>query len=180
MTTDRSDRWRTAIHEAAHAVAGLRLGGRVDGLLLVADGGLAHCDELSPDNHAFMTAAGPNAERLADEYDAPDGPLASYKEIATNELPEGTSNDFAWSCSFADVQGVSQTAKSDARTLAEWAITSHEHEPESWARRVTFAKRVAAELVDRNADAIARIAERLFIQGRLTGDEIKSLMRNGK
>ncbi|QDS91893.1 hypothetical protein FF011L_06290 [Roseimaritima multifibrata] len=178
MTINRSDeRFTICLHESGHGTAGIILGGRVGGILLVADGGLAHVDELSPDSHAFMVAAGPAAESLAADHEAPDTPQASYQDIATAEFPEGTDRSFVWSCGFADVEGGLRTAKSDDRSLAEWAIGGVEQYPEQWERRIKLARRVAAEIVRDHEAAIVRIAKRLFIHGRVTGDEIKQLMR---
>lgn len=178
MTTNRSDeRFTICMHEAGHAVAGVILGGRVGGILLVADGGLAHVDHLSPDSHAFMVASGPAGESLAVDHEAPDTPQADYEEIATAELPEGTDRGFVWSCSFADVEGGLRKAKSDDRSLAEWAIGGVEQYPEQWERRIKLARRVAAEIVRDHEAAIVRIAKQLFIHGRVTGGEIKQLLR---
>src|SRR5690349_20593175 len=72
--------WRTAVHEAAHAVCAVAQNGRAH-FAAVDDGGVCSCECNSQDANAFMYAAGPEAEYLADEFSAPE-----LVEVATVEV----------------------------------------------------------------------------------------------
>jgi hypothetical protein len=178
MTMATNDRWRIACHEAGHCIAALELGGTCNGAVLTAAGGQAFVDGLYADRQAFMVAAGPAAESIADRYEPPAAvSVVSPAELASASLQD-VDRDLATACSFADLESLPRSAASDSHKLALWSITGREEEPESWAGRVAFAKRVAAEIVNKNARAIVEIAKSLYVAGRLTGEEIKSLLRS--
>jgi hypothetical protein len=171
------ERWRIACHESGHAVAAIELRGRCDGLLIDADGGQAHINQLCGDRLAFAIAAGPAAEHLAGEHQAPDvepAPLASVVSEQPSLL--SVDRDFALACQMADVPGIGRRSPSDSRFIAEWAIGGREDAPELWAGRVAFAKRVASQIVEKNGSQIVALASALFIRGRLTGAEIVNLL----
>ncbi|HUP82409.1 MAG TPA: hypothetical protein VM260_27900 [Pirellula sp.] len=165
--------WLVSCHESGHAIGSIVMGGRCDGLLLSADGGQAHCLDLIGDRNAFMVACGPAAESLSEKFDAPECTPVPFEAIANNP-PETASRDFALWCGVADISGINRKCVSDSRVLALWAI-EREDEPESWARRIEFVHRVAAEIVDKNMAKILRIARALYQRGVLTGTEIKQL-----
>ncbi len=173
-----NERWRTSIHEAGHAIASITLGGRCDGVLLNAVGGLAICDDLTGDQFAFMAAAGPAGEILLQHHEAPEAAQASYKEVAEEKMLEVAGKEFATVCMFADVEQPPSTQKSDDRHIAEWAIGGRETDPGCWARRVNLAKYVAGKIVAEHAAAIVRVAERLYVEGRVPGQQIEILMQN--
>ena len=174
MTTP-SDRWRTACHEAGHAVAGSELGGRISGLALTENGGgLAGIQGLTGDRHCFMTAAGPAAEYLAAEYDAPELPTAepTPPEPVTADDPP---TRFAFNVARYGTHP--EQYQTDDRVIAEWAISGRESEPESWAKRVAFAKHVASDIIEKNVGTVMRVATELYIRGRLTRVEIETLLK---
>lgn len=175
MNIPANERWRVACHEAGHCVASLELGGSCDGAILTAAGGRAFVDGTHGDRDAWMIAAGAVSEALADDHSPPVCEPVTPEEIAAGRI-ESDNREFVTAAFFADVNAVPSTAKSDSRRLAEWSITGHEDQPEAWARRVTFAKRVAGQIVEANADAILRIARALYTAGKLTGDEITELL----
>lgn len=169
-----NDRWSTACHEAGHGVASLALGGQCNGLLLHVDGGAAFVDGLFQDREAYMIAAGPAAERLANEFDVPACEPIPLDEVASNPPTEGDRTFAQWT-TVANVPGVNRGSVSDERNLALWAITGRESEPDTWTRRLALARHVADQIVQQNATAIVRIATALFQKGALTGPEIKTL-----
>ena len=172
MKTDT--RWKTALHEAGHAVAAIALGGKCCGLVLFDDtSGQAHLAELLGDREAFSIAAGQAAEQLAGNYSAPECSLM----VAVETLPQ-TSEFLVTQLAKGD--DVHNEFVSDSRLLAVWAISGWEELPESWAGRVAHAHRVAAELVDRNAAAIVRVAESLFVCGSLGEQEIRTLFEGNE
>ena len=173
MTTS-SDRWRTAIHEAGHAIAGHELGGRCVGLALREDGGLASVYDLHGSTFAYMVAAGPAAEYLATKHPAPEMPPADVITREPIDPADSEASRFEFAVARAAIQPTHY--QSDARSIALWAITSHEDDPDSWSRRVRFARHVADEIVERNVDRIVRLASELFIRGRLSRVEIESLL----
>jgi hypothetical protein len=78
-----NDRWLTAIHESAHAVAAITLGGRCSRLVLHDDGGgAAFIDELSPTDDAIATAAASAAEELLGNTPAPEAPALFIPHIS--------------------------------------------------------------------------------------------------
>jgi hypothetical protein len=172
------DRWRTACHEAGHAVAAVVLGGKCLGVVLYGDGGQAQLDELLGNRNAFAVAAGPVAERLAEQFPAPATPPAETRVLSVDEieaLPVCASAPFL-GCQLARTAQDRKGGDSDARSLALWAVTGNEDAPETWAKRVEFARRVADEIVQANAAAIIRVGESLFVYGSLSRDEINQLI----
>ena len=169
------DRWFIAIHEAGHAVAGIALGGQVDGVVLMFDGGLAHVRGLHCDRHAFMVASGPAAEYLSQQHAAPERVAETPPP-----LPANADFQFAEICYFADRPGLLKTFESDDRKIAQWAIDGRESEPESWAGRVQFCHHIAAKIVAENEACIVEIARQLFIHGRLTSDEVSRIYQEQK
>lgn len=172
MTTN--DRWLISCHEAGHAVGAIVLGGACDGVLLSVDSGQAHCRDLLGNNNAYMTACGPSAESLAEQFDAPICEPVSFETIAKNP-PETASHEFAAWCGVADVIGINRKFESDSRSLALWAISGIESEPEKWAGRVAFARHVANQIIETNKSAVIRVARALYERGALTGEQIKQL-----
>lgn len=171
------ERWTAAIHEAAHAVAAIELGGRVEGLVVTTHGtGGCTFDRLLADRAAFAVAAGSIAEHLAGQHTPP--PVDAVEPVV--ELPAGASGrGFDFLSREANRQpGDRWTHPSDDQSLARWAIGGREDDPESWAGRVAFAKRVATQIVERNADRIVLVATELYRHGRLTEIDINNLLTN--
>lgn len=172
MTVDT--RWTTALHESGHAVAAIALGGRCCGLVLFDDAsGQAHLSELLSDREAFSIAAGQAAEQLAEIHAAPECSLT----VAVETLPQ--TSEFLCT-QLAKGEDVHNEFVSDSRLLALWAIQGLEDQPESWAGRVAHAHRIAAEIVERNAAAIVRVAESLFVCGSLGEQEIRMLFEGNE
>jgi hypothetical protein len=176
-------RWQLALHESAHAVAALVLGGRALGVCLLDGdgGGLCQSDELNPTAEAFMVAAGPEAETLSKTYPVPDIAVqlesASIANIET--LPIFASSP-ALACRMLRTPDTRPQNDSDARHLALWAIFLHEDDPESWVRRIALARNVAQELVERNAEKIVAVAKKLFQRSSLSESEIKTIVEGCK
>lgn len=177
------DQWRIAVHEAGHAVAALEFGGQCDGLVLLPEGGgLAGVEALGNGRDAYMIAAGPESERLAEEYDAPEAMRPSGELLTVNEI-ESTSifrSAPYLAAQLAKPENKRKSWVSDERHLALWAITGHEHDPESWARRLDFVRHVAREVVDRNVETIIRLARALYEAGSLSADEILAIAQPQK
>ncbi|MDZ4686691.1 MAG: M50 family metallopeptidase [Planctomycetaceae bacterium] len=171
-----SDRWKTSVHEAGHAVAAVVMGGRCAGLVLVDDGGLAQNYELLGAREAYAIAAGPAAERLVEQHPAPTTSPAKSKVLTVDEIEAlsvfGTAPFLA--CQLGRAADNRRHFDSDERTLALWAITGREDTPGSWATMLEHANRVAAEIIARNSTAVVRIAAALFVAGSLSEDEILS------
>tara|TARA_R110002049_G_scaffold47902_1_gene138362 strand:- start:53790 stop:54344 length:555 start_codon:yes stop_codon:yes gene_type:complete len=174
-TTDSDHRWLVSCHEAGHAIAALELGGETNGVILTGNGGgMALSDDLHGDREAFVVAAGPAAEYLAEHHDAPDAPITTPDQVAATDIPADSHRDFATVCMFADLPTPRSSMPDDVR-IARWAIAGRESDPDCWAERVDFAKYVAAKIINANTDRIVAVARQLFVRGRLSGDEIKSI-----
>jgi hypothetical protein len=172
-------RWLMSLHESAHGVTAIALGGRCCGAAILDDGlnGLCQTDELLGDREMWMVAAGPAAERLAAEYPIPDVEIdqTTISAEQIENLPVfATAPTIA--CQMARTSDMRQQYASDDRRLALWAISGHESEPDTWLRRVEFARQMAAELIERNAAAIVAVATKLFEKSSLSENEIKSLL----
>lgn len=177
MTSDA--RWRTSLHEAAHGIAAIALGDRCLGLVLLDDNsGLAQNDELLGDRQAFAVGSGPVAEKLAEQYPAPATPPAQSKLLTVDEIEALPIFQSApgLACQLARMPDDRRHSDCDERFLALWAITGSESVPGSWAGRVEHARRMAGLIVDRNVDAILRVATALFVAGSLSETEILNHM----
>ncbi|MDZ4683783.1 MAG: M50 family metallopeptidase [Planctomycetaceae bacterium] len=170
-------RWLTALHEAAHAVAALALGGRALGLaILNDDSGMAQSDELLMDRHTFAVAAGPAAEKLVEQYPAPERVITDAKLLTVDQieaLPIFASSPLM-ACQLARPAGDRRHCESDERVIALWVVDCHEHQPETWARRAEYAHFMGGVIVDQNADKIVRVATALYARGSLSEAEILS------
>tara|TARA_R110002073_G_scaffold177188_9_gene335149 strand:+ start:9318 stop:9842 length:525 start_codon:yes stop_codon:yes gene_type:complete len=162
-------RWTIAIHEAAHAVACIALGGRVSSVEVLSDCGGCNMIELSPDRLAFAAAAGPRAEYLADEFDPPVMP-----EPITAKMPEAIADDSTEPAP-ATTLPMEPIAVHDDERIALWAISGHFGEPDSWARRVRFAYHVADQLITANRDHVVEIAKALYLRSRLNANDIEQI-----
>lgn len=170
----KSARWKTALHEAGHAVACIAMGGRCDGVVILPENaGLAATSELLGDREVFVVAAGPAAESLVDRFGVPSMITQQPALLEIERLPVFQSEPLLAS---QMAHATNHRFDSDDRGLALWAITGHEDAPESWAPRVEHAKRVATEIVEKHADTIARVASLLFACGSLAREEITNLM----
>jgi hypothetical protein len=174
-----SERWNTAVHESGHAVSAIVLGGRCKGLILLDDGtsGCAELEEILGNRQAYATAAGPAAERLASEYAPPEEPVKEQSVTVDNfeDAPLFESSPYL-TVQLARTAETRKIHKSDNRLIAEWAIGGNEDQPETWAERVAHCHQMAAEIVERNAAKIIRVAERLFVRGCLNEREILELL----
>jgi hypothetical protein len=179
----RETRWETALHESGHAIASLTLGGKCLGLALLDDGDSGCCQsgDLDATRTAFMVACGPEAERLAESFPVPDVPIeqmiVTVDEIESLPVFE-TSPLLA--CQMVRTADTRKRFSSDDRQLALWAISGNEADPESWARRVEFARYVAEGLVTKNAETIVRVATALFTKTSLSGPEVTAIFQGSK
>lgn len=174
----KTNRWQVALHESGHAVSTIVMGGRCDGVALLDDtSGLCQSSELLGDREAFCIASGPAAEILAEEYPAPNCTPAESRTLTVDEiesLPICKTAPFL-ATQLARTESDRTDGPSDDRRIALWAISSHEDQPELWARRVVRAHRIAADIVQRNATAIAAVATELYMRGSLCGPEVLSI-----
>jgi len=176
MLDDLAGRWRTSIHESAHAVVAIVLGGKCDHLTLYPDdSGLASLDQLSPFDLAVSQAAASAAETLlADEI--PPGPEPKPRTIAGREACDvSPSVDLAVLASRIP-RG---EAVSDERAVALFCIAGLEHEPpERWVNRFYTIHAVAQRVVSDHRDSILRVASLLYAKGVLSeGDILMELER---
>lgn len=174
MRPTMNERWRIACHEAGHAVACLALGGQCSGVMLHVDGGFAMVDGLYQDREAYAIASGPAAERLAEQFDAPMCEPIPLAEVAANPPIDGDPIFSRWT-SVADVSGVNGGSESDDRKLALWSIEGRESEPDTWVRRLKFARHISNQIIEANREAILRVARELFERGAITGETVKQL-----
>jgi hypothetical protein len=175
----KSERWISACHEAGHGIASLVLGGKCFGLALYDGGqsGQASISELDANRYAFAVAAGPAAERLAEEYPAPNCTPAESRTLTVDEiesLPVRKTSPYL-AAQLARTSDDRKDGPSDDRLIALWAIGGHEDQPDSWAGRVAHAHRIAADIVQRNATAIVAVATELYMRGSLCGPEVLSI-----
>lgn len=175
-----SERWRFCLHESGHGVSAIALGGKCLGLVVFADGsgGLAQNTQLLPDREAYSIASGPAAETLETRFPAPEMAVSACDVTTKNfvSLPIYSSSP-GLAVQMARSEDNRGHFDSDDRCLALWAIGGHEDRPESWSGRVAFVKHVAAEIIERNAESIVRVATELFVRGSLCRDEITELLK---
>ena len=166
-------RWRAAIHESAHVAATFALGGKPYGAWIDADGcGSASCGGcLRGTLHAIMCAAGPASAPLADQTAPPETPAAAPAIVDEIPLAPPLSDEEMMS-----MHEELQFLTTDERTVAEWAITKFESEPEKWAGRVAWVRYQGWAIVRENAGLILAIARRLFLAGRVTSRELYRLV----
>jgi hypothetical protein len=179
----KSDRWVIACHEAGHAVSTIVLGGRCDGVALLDDtSGLCQSLELLGNREAYCIAAGPAAERLAEEYPAPDCTDSESRTLTVDEvesLPICKTAPFL-AAQMARSEADRKYGPSDDRRIALWAIEGREDQPEVWAGRVAHAHRIAADIITKNAAAVVRVASALFKTNSLSGPEVTALFERPK
>ena len=185
MSEELESLWKLAIHEAGHGVIAIVLGGQCTGVAIYGGGGgarldgLDHHDELGTlfsRRHAIATAAGPAAEVLADRFPVPTETPAAHRKLTIDEFlanPDDVRNLIADNQARPDED---RFLVSDDRKIAEWAIGGNEQFPETWAGRVADVHRAAAELVEQNAEAIARLATALYVRGSLDEDQVSDCL----
>ena len=162
-------RWPTAIHEGAHGVAAIILGGKCSLAILDDGSGIALIDGLSRFDHAVMVAAGVEAEQmLADATPPETNPRPESFHIRA-EKSELTPADKLDSIASRFPPG---SSPSDERVIAEFCIRPL-NEPRRWAERYFTIHAVAAKVVDDHRAAIVRVAHELFARGVLSGPEIE-------
>jgi hypothetical protein len=167
------ERWRVAIHESAHSVVALALGGTCKSLSLHPEGrGIAVIDGLSSFDFAVATAAASAAEEaLANELVPEPEPFHTRRKI-----PD------CGSVPTADLAAISarfplRTAASDEQTIARFCISGLEGEPERWAARYYLVREIARRVVEDRQQRILAVATALYSRGILREDEIKEEAR---
>ncbi|MBX3420536.1 MAG: hypothetical protein KF752_03165 [Pirellulaceae bacterium] len=174
MTTN--ERWRLAVHESAHAVAAVLLGGKCTGVLVKQSCGVAFVSQLCVDRDALCYAAGPAAESLATEFDPPSEIERTADELTNTQLPTSTDEHFRRHCAFADFDELPRGLQQDCQHVARWCVTGHEENPHIWANRYFYLQRRATDFVEQNKEAIIAVAESLYRQTALSGDEISKIL----
>lgn len=160
MNGDGTARWRTCLHEAGHAVAASRLLKRV-ATAVVFDGhrGAAYYDRNYPAlrtfDEALATAAGHEAESLADRHDTPEIEPGPALEVAYPEQAKPL------------IAQIGQSVP-DAVAIARWCIAGIEAQPERWANRFYWLHREARIFVARHREEIVKTATVLFGRGITT------------
>jgi hypothetical protein len=157
-TVDRTRRWKTCLHEAGHVVAAKRLLGHATGAVVFDDGsGAAYVGgEEAPVGFkdARVRAAGPAAEKLADQYPPPDMPVPVPLEVAYPETA-------------GPLKAEIPTLLSDAEIIARWCIQGHEAEPNLWTLRHGFVTTSAEDYLAEHQQEVVEIATVLFGRGIL-------------
>lgn len=169
-----NNRWKTAIHEAAHAAAAIALGGTVTRASLGDDGsGLCYCEVDTNTDQAFLTAAGPIAEELLADTPSPADEFETVQPATPRILPLILSETDRQFIAAKDASR-GKDSLSDDRFLALWAINGCENQPERWAERVAFANHIARQIVGDHRDEIIRIATALFFRQTIFQAEIEA------
>lgn len=153
-------RWRAALHESGHVVAGRRLLGRTTRAAVFADGGgIADMGGGSPvpqsDAEALSVAAGIAAGVLADNCPPPQVLMSPPVETRYPQLA-------------ARLKTERQTIISDDTAIARWCIEGVESRPHRWARRHDWIHDQAASFVDAHKLEIFEVATALFGRGVIT------------
>ncbi len=172
---EKRRRWKTAIHEGGHAVAGAILNGgcELTGAVVLEAGGLAFIDAPDPlgsFEQALAVAAGPAAEALSERY-APPRSRPRPSAVVSGDAPSRQSCHAALT---ADLRA----AVTDAVRLARWCCESCPDEPERWVSRRYWVQREAEILVRRNAGRIVRAAEILYRSGVLMPRQLKEIIHD--
>lgn len=159
------NRWKVSLHEAAHAVAAAVLTrNRVVATLHQSGGGAAWpLDEMTPTDHAIMTAAGPLAEALADHYAAPEIALSAASSVPQSSLP--TLETIATAETAAELRTIAVRAVPDHVVLARFCIAGIEHQPNRWAQRHAWVQSLSRRLIREHEKHIVEAARVLYLRG---------------
>ena len=153
-------RWRIALHEAGHVVAGAFFanGTPAGAVLLPEGGGLAYLtagDAPRTFGEALAVAAGLAAEALVADCDPPAVGDTIQADAPTPELTacvERAEADY-------------KKALPDDTRLARWACETLPGHPERWAGRVYWIRAAADDFVRRHAAEIVAVAGELYRLG---------------
>ncbi len=175
-TMSNSDRWATAVHESAHGVVAIALGGRCDQLcILHGGGGVAFIDQLSPFDFAIAVAAPTAAAELLADVPPPEhaptpanfDERESFADLTPREKIEYIAAKFP-----------ENESPSDAHTIAQYCIRGLEDEPpDRWVSRYCTVHRAARDVVTDHRDQILAVATALFRDGILTKTQIEELLK---
>ena len=162
-------RWFVAIHEAGHAVAAIVLGGECHIAVVTDMGGECRIDGLRHTDSAFMTAAGPAAERLLASVPSPELPPPPVAKITDCEIPADGDTDTAPTLQLSDFY------LTDDQRIASWAVNGYEADPERWLGRVLWCHSMAETIVRDHAEFIVAVATELYSRGSLTSADISQI-----
>lgn len=159
------NRWMLSLHEAGHAVAAWALTG-TQAIATLHDGAAGAAwplEDLSPTDHAIMTAVGPLAEALAHQHpepvivprvagDTPPRALPTVETIASVEMA-------------TELRRGRSRAIPDHVVLARFCIAGVEDQPERWPQRHAWVQTLAARLIRDHEQSIVEAARVLYLRG---------------
>jgi hypothetical protein len=167
--TEARDRYRAAVHEAAHAVAALFLDRPVTEVAVVGSGG--HCALGPPRDWSVSDALGEAIIALAGDLAVGRVPVASAVEVpavvVAQDVVEAEA-DAIWRSPWADVPG-------DDRSVAELLVAGVAVNDEEAGLLLRVAEiRAGAMLDDLEFRAVVlHVADALHREGRLDGDAVR-------
>jgi len=174
--SDINDRWSTSIHESAHCICALILGGKCDAIVVENDGGgYAKIHELDNARFTYAVAAGPASRRLVPEYLPPDLPPDS-QSVSLLSIGQQSSFGEASDAALSRIALAAMTGPSDESIIAHYSVDGHEDDPSCWERRARFVMRLAEEIVSDNVELIIKLAQELFRRGKLNATEINEII----
>ena len=166
---NNSDRWAVAIHEAAHCVCAIALGGQCSRLSI----GMAVLHRLSDFNYAVAMAAPTAAlELLADALPPEIEPAPELLDAADSlaDLPPAEQRAYT--------TAISAGVATDSQTIARYCTSGLELEPpERWVDRYYLIHHHAYQVVRDHQAAILAVARELFARGVLSKSEIEEAMK---
>ena len=165
------DRWQVAVHESAHGVAAIALGGTCSQLSVHSDGGgMAFIRGLIPFDNAVAVAAPKAASEILGDVQAPAiEPTTELLDVRTSVA------DLTPREKLANIAArfPPHSTPTDEQVIAAYCINGVEHEHERWAERYHLVHHIAYQVVRNHRDQILRVARELFMRGVLSQDEIK-------
>ena len=170
-----NDRWTTAIHESAHAVCAVVLGGSCSLLTIHNDeSGKAFLDDLSPFNTAVAVAAPTAAAELLSDVPPPATEPAPELLNVRPSITELTPRE---TIDYVVAKYPHGSTPTDAEVIAAYCTRGRETEPDRWVSLFHTVHRVARDVVTDHRDKILRVARELFARGILSETEIQEAMK---
>lgn len=163
--------WQIAVHEAAHVVGNLALGGQIQDTLGFLWGGQGITDyggrTLGGREDAIVSACGPMAEYLADLYSPP----------PREAISPATCMDPAGACCPANLRKLTQEAICcDRVKIAMWIGRRFAFAPELMSARALSIYSDACGLVCVNRELIVAVATELFLRRAILPGEFTKLV----
>jgi len=171
--SDTTHRWATAVHEAAHGVAAIVLGGECSQLSVHHDGGgLAFLDGLSPFDHAIVTAAPTAAAEILADVSPPEiEPTTESFDVRPSICDLTPREKLEFAAKF------SAGVPTDEQSIAAFCIAGLADQPLRWSERFYGVHHIADQVVSDHQTAILAVARELFARGTLSKSEITELLK---